>query len=85
MFRPDATGKPVQALPTKIIINRLTVDHMTDGLWKEYRSGKEITPHQVAKLLKPFGVRATKIRFAAWHKIEVNPKTTWCGGLSGDG
>ena len=70
MFRPDATGKPVKALPTAVIIRRLTGPDMEDRPWAEYRFGKPITAHQLSRLLKPFGVHHRKVR--------SGDRTAWC-------
>lgn len=38
---------------------------MENRPWPEWRAGKPITARQVARLLKPFGIHPTKIRFGA--------------------
>lgn len=45
------------------IVQDLTA--MEDRPWPEWRSGKPITPRQVAKLLGPFGIAPTTIRTMA--------------------
>jgi putative DNA primase/helicase len=39
-----------------------------DRPWSEYRDGRAITAPQLAKLLKPFGIRPTQIRIGATNK-----------------
>jgi putative DNA primase/helicase len=51
----------VDRLPTAEIIDFLT--EQEDRPWGGYNNGRGITPYQVAKLLRPFGIAPRTIRF----------------------
>ena len=43
---------------------------MEDRNWPEYRNGKPITPTQIAKLLKPFGIASRKISTGGGRQVQ---------------
>jgi hypothetical protein len=56
LFR-ESEGEP---LPTEEILNELS--KLDERPWSEWKKGKPITAVQLARLLKPFGIRPTTIR-----------------------
>ncbi len=59
------TDSDADKLPSRDIVEQLVL--MEDGPWAEYRRGKPITPAQVARLLRPHGVRPKDIWIADGH------------------
>jgi len=57
LFR-ESEGEP---LSTEDVLNALAA--MDERPWPEWRKGKPITARQLARLLKPFGIQSTNIRF----------------------
>ncbi len=54
-----------EKLPSTYLVDRLVA--MKERPWPEYRHGKEITPRQVAMLLKPFGIVPGTKRDGDYH------------------
>jgi hypothetical protein len=48
----------------------MALGEMEDRNWPEYRHGKPITPTQIAKLLKPFGITSRKVTGGAGRQLQ---------------
>ncbi|MDX6591610.1 MAG: hypothetical protein QOJ13_806 [Gaiellales bacterium] len=66
----DEAGDP-ERLSTQELISKLTDD--PNSPWQEWRNAQPLTPRQLAKLLRPYGLSSEKMRFdektlQGWHR-----------------
>jgi hypothetical protein len=70
-FEKPATERMKRALYLCDGTLRIRTSHLLEGLkaidespWAEYRRGHPLSPYELARLLKPFGIRPCNLRFA---------------------